>query len=93
MAPHDLLRLLTETGKISSREEMEALRQQALFGVSIDYLETPPEELPRRAHCMYFAIDHHHTLWHRIAQRQNIAVYCELPPQSTEIQLLVISAT
>ncbi len=91
LPPRELLRRLTETGKICSREEMEALRKQALSGLQIDYLETPPEELPRRAHCSYFVINHHSRLWRTIEQRQNIAVYCELSPQDTEMQLLVIS--
>jgi type VI secretion system protein ImpJ len=93
LAPREVLRLLTETGKICSREEMEALRKQALSGLSVDYLENPPEELPRRAHCSYFVIDHHSYLWKRIEQRQNLAVYCELPPQQTEMELLVIFDT
>lgn len=88
--PRELLRLLTETGKICSREEMEELRRRALPGLTIDYLDTPPEELARRAHCSYFVMDHHHHLWRRIEQRQNIAVFCELPPEQTEMQLLVI---
>jgi type VI secretion system protein ImpJ len=91
--PREVRRLLTETGKICTREEMEALRRQALPGVNIDYLETPPEELPRRAHCSYFALDHHSYLWNRIEQRENLAVYCELPPEKTEMQLLVIYET
>jgi type VI secretion system protein ImpJ len=92
LPPRQLLSRLTETGKISSREEMEVIRDQATMGLKIDYLENPPEELPRRAYCSYFVIDHHTTLWRRIEQRQNIAVYCGLPPQGTEMQLLVISA-
>jgi type VI secretion system protein ImpJ len=93
MPPRELHRLLTETGKICSREEMEALRKQALPGIPLDYLEVPPEELPRRAHCTYFALDHHHYLWKRLAERQNIAVYCQLPAQATEMQLLVLFET
>ncbi|RMF92272.1 MAG: type VI secretion system baseplate subunit TssK [Nitrospinota bacterium] len=93
LPPKELLRRLTETGKVCSREEMEALRQRALPGLQLDYLDTPPEELPRRAHCSYFLLDHHAPLWRRIEQRQNIAVYCELPSQETEMELLVISET
>jgi type VI secretion system protein ImpJ len=88
-----LLHQLTETGKISAREEMETLQQRSLSGLHLEYLDTPPEELPRRAHCRYFALDHHHPIWQRIVQRHNIAVSCGLPPQATEIQLLGISAT
>jgi type VI secretion system protein ImpJ len=90
MPPRELLRLLTETGKISAREEMETLRKQALPGLRIDYLEIPPEELPRRAHCSYFLLDHHASLWRRIEQHRNIAVCCELPPEKIEMQLLVL---
>lgn len=92
LPPRELLRRLTETGKICSREEMDALRKQAIPGVRLDHLENPPEELPRRAHCSYFVLDHHNYLWKRIEQRQNLAVYCELPPEQTDMQLLVISA-
>jgi type VI secretion system protein ImpJ len=88
--PRDLERLLTETGKVCSREEMEALRQRALPGLMARYLENPPEELPRRAHSSYFELDHHGNLWRRIEQRQNIAVFCQLPPEKTEMQLMVI---
>jgi type VI secretion system protein ImpJ len=88
--PRDLERLLTETGKVCSHEEMDALRQRALPGLMARYLEKPPEELPRRAHSSYFELDHHGSLWRRIEQRQNIAVFCQLPPEKTEMQLMVI---
>jgi type VI secretion system protein ImpJ len=87
-----LLHCLTETGKISPREEMMRLQRQALSGLRLDYLETPPAELPRRAHCRYFALDHHHPMWQCIVQRHNIAVCCALPPHETEMQVLGISA-
>ncbi len=91
--PRELERLLTETGKVCSREEMDALRQRALPGLMVRYLEAPPEELPRRANWSYFELDHHGNLWRRIEQRQNIAVFCQVPPEKTEMQLLVIYET
>jgi type VI secretion system protein ImpJ len=93
MPARDLERHLRDPGKVSTREEMAALRQRALSGLPLRYLEAPPEELPRRAHCHYFEIDHRAALWKKIEQRQNIAVYCQLPSQKTEMQLLVIYGT
>jgi type VI secretion system protein ImpJ len=93
MPPREIEHHLTGTGKVCSREEMTALLGRALPGLMLRYVENPPEELPRRAHCSYFELSHHSTLWERIQQRQNIAVYCELPPQETEMQLLVIYGT
>lgn len=88
--PREVERLLTGTGKVCSREEMAALQQRALPGLMVRYLEVPPEELPRRAHCSYFELDHRGTLWKRIEQRQNIAVFCQLPPEKAEMQLMVL---
>jgi len=93
LPPREIERLLTDTGKVCSREEIEVLRQRALPGLGVRYLDAPPEELPRRAHCNYFEIDHHGHLWPRIEQRQNIAISCQLPPEKTEMQLLVLYDT
>jgi type VI secretion system protein ImpJ len=90
LPPRELERLLTGTGKVCSREEMQALRQRALPGLMVRYLESPPAELPRRAHSSYFELDHRGNLWGRIEQRQNIAVFCQLPPDKTEMQLMVL---
>jgi type VI secretion system protein ImpJ len=93
LPPREIERLLTDTGKVCSREEMEVLRQRALPGLDVRYLEAPPEELPRRTHCNYFEIDHHGPRWRGIEQRQNIAIACQLPPDKTEMQLLVLFDT
>jgi type VI secretion system protein ImpJ len=69
---------------------MGALRQRALPGIMVRYLETPPAELPRRPHSSYFELDHRTNLWSRIEQRQNIAVFCQVPPEKTEMQLMVL---
>lgn len=91
VSPRELEGHLTGTGKVCSREEMAALRQQALPGLPLRYLEAPPEELPRRANWCYFELDHRAPLWKRIEQRQNVAVYSQLLPAETEMQLLVIN--
>jgi type VI secretion system protein ImpJ len=95
--PRELLALLTETGKISSHDDMPELRGKFLPGLKIDYQEIPPEELPRRAYYSYFLIDHRWALgvhlWRTIEERRDIAVFCELPPEKTEMRLLVIFGT
>jgi predicted component of type VI protein secretion system len=90
MPPREILRRLTDTGKVCSREDMAEVRRLNVPTLGLDYLETPPEELPRLAHCSYFALDHRHRLWSRIAERRNLAVFCDVPPEKTEMRLLVI---
>ena len=91
MPPAELERLLMETGKMCAREDMAALRQRALPGLTVRYQAAPPEELPRRAHYHYFELDHYGNLWEHIEQHHNLAVYCQIPPEKSEMQLLVVS--
>jgi predicted component of type VI protein secretion system len=62
-------------------------------GLTLEPLETPPQELVMRAHYRYFVIDPRSPHWLQISKRQNIAVYStdsrKLPPE-TEMRLLVI---
>lgn len=93
MPPREVERLLTETGKVCARQDLEELRRRALSGVGAKYLEVPPEELPRRAHWAYFELAHRGPLWERIQQHENMAVYCQLPPETVEMQLSVLRDT
>jgi type VI secretion system protein ImpJ len=90
LPPQDLERLLTVEGKIASREDMSMLRERFLPGIKLQYLRNPPDDLPQRPQFSYFALNQNGTLWEHIAQRQNIAVYCQLPDRDTEMQLLVL---
>jgi type VI secretion system protein ImpJ len=91
--PSEMFALLQEVGKITSREEMPKIMHTFISGLTIEPLETPPEELLMRAHYRYFVIDQRSPHWQQIRKRQNIAVYStdsrKLPPE-TEMRLLVI---
>lgn len=79
--------------KVSCREEMATLIEKALPGVRLDYLENPPDVLPQTRLCSYFKIEPQGLRWSKIAECQNIAVYCQLLPQGTQMQVVVISET
>jgi type VI secretion system protein ImpJ len=90
LAPQQLYKQLQDTGKITSREDMPKLQKSFLFGLKIDVLETPPEELVMRAHYRYFLIDQHSENWLKIRNQKNIAVYSTALPTQTEMRLLAI---
>lgn len=97
LSPQELLRRLRATGKSSSREGIEDIRGANIFGLRIRHMETPPDGLPQRNNRVYFAIDQQGDDWDSIKQHQNIAVYGGvppdgLPPQDTEVQLLIVLA-
>ena len=88
----DLFARLSRTGKIASMDEMPRLLSAALFGLKIDLLPVPPEELPQKSpNTTYFLVDTTHPFWQMIRNGRNIAVFSDLPPESTVIKLFPVA--
>lgn len=88
----DLFAQLSRTGKIASMDEMPRLLSAALFGLKIDLLPVPPEELPQKSpNTTYFLVDTNHPFWGMIRNARNIAVYSDLTPDSTVIKLFPVA--
>lgn len=88
LSGQDLFTRLSRTGKIASFDEMPRLLSAALFGLKIDLLPVPPEELPQKTpNTTYFLIDTAHPFWQMIRNARNIAVASDLPPDDTVIKL------
>jgi len=90
LTPAQLYKLLQDTGKITSHEDMPKLQKSFLFGLHIEVMESPPEELVPRAHYRYFAVDQRSEHWQKIRQQGNIAVYSTKLAPDTEIRLLAV---
>ena len=88
----ELFARLSRTGKIASMDEMPRLLSAALFGLKIDLLPVPPEELPQKSpNTTYFLVDTTHPFWQMIKNGRNIAVFSDLPPDSTVIKLFPVA--
>ncbi|MCP4345108.1 MAG: type VI secretion system baseplate subunit TssK [Desulfobacterales bacterium] len=79
--------------KMSSRESLPILIARALGGVSVRHLQTPPQELPRRAHSIYFEIDNHSDQWGNVERGRNIALYWDTAPDDLSVELMVVGRT
>src|SRR3546814_7088659 len=67
-----LFERLSRTGKIATLEEMPKLLQAALFGLKIDLLPVPPEELPQKTpNTTYFLVDTRHPFWQMIRSEEH----------------------
>ena len=88
--PKFVLNSLATIIKISSREQLPILIARALPGISLEHLPVPPQELPRRAHCIYFQVDHHGDHWGFIEKGRNIAMYWDTAPDDLEVELMVV---
>jgi len=85
-----LLPSLATAAKLSSREFLPLVIARALPGIGLEHLPVPPQELPRRASCLYFQVDHHHEQWGSVKKGNNLALYWDRAPEDLEAELMVV---
>ncbi len=88
--PQSVLQSLETIAKLGSRESLPILIARALSGVKVEHLPTPPQELPRRAHCIYLQIDHHSDQWTHVQKGCNLALYWDTAPEDLKVELMVV---
>ncbi len=88
--PKIVLSTLENIAKLSSREHIQILVTQALPGIGLEYIQVPPQELPRRAHTHYFTIDHHNDQWLSVERSRSLALYWHNAPQDADVELMVV---
>jgi type VI secretion system protein ImpJ len=89
--PKAILQSISTEAKLSSREQLPLLITRALPGIGLEHLTVPPQELPRRANSIYFAVDHHSDQWALVSRRNNIALYWDNALEDMEVELMVVS--
>ena len=88
--PKVVTQSLEAVAKLSSREHLPILIARALPGLELQHLSVPPQELPRRSHCLYFQIDHHSDQWTSVQKGKNIALYWDSAPEDLGVELMVV---
>jgi type VI secretion system protein ImpJ len=88
--PKAVLQSISTVAKLSTREQLPLLIARAIPGIGLAHLSVPPQELPRRANSLYFAVDHHSDQWSMVAKRNNVALYWDAAPGDLEAELMVV---
>jgi len=88
--PKSAIQSVAAIAKLSSREHLPILIARALTGIGLEHLPVPPQELPRRANSIYFAVDHHSDQWALVQKGHNIALYWDNAPEDMEVELMVV---
>jgi len=88
--PQSVINALETIAKLGSRETLPILIARALSGIGLQHLTLPPQELPRRAHCIYFQVEHQSDQWAQVQQGHNIALYWDGAPQDLKIELMIV---
>ncbi|GAM09418.1 hypothetical protein OR1_01696 [Geobacter sp. OR-1] len=88
--PKQVVDYVANVAKLSSRERLPILIARALPGIALENLPVPPQELPRRAGTLYFAVDTHNDQWALVEKGRNMALYWDNAPDDLEIELMVV---
>lgn len=88
--PKQVIEYVANVAKLSSRERLPILIARALPGIALEHLPIPPQELPRRASTLYFAVDTHSDQWALVEKGRNIALYWDNAPDDLDIELMVV---
>jgi type VI secretion system protein ImpJ len=89
----EILQDTESIAKLGSREALPILIARALPGIKFEYLPIPPQELPRKAHAIYFQIDHRSDLWTQVQRENNLALYWDSAPQDLKIEFMAVGRT
>ena len=88
--PKPVIQSVTSIAKLSSREHLPILIARALPGVRLEHLPVPPQELPRRAHSIYFAVDYQSDQWAPVKKGNNVAFYWDNAPEDLDVELMIV---
>jgi type VI secretion system protein ImpJ len=88
--PQLVLTALERIAKLGSREALPLLIARSLSGVGMDHLAVVPQELPRRAHAVYFQVNHHSDPWAQVQKGKNLALYWDTAPEDLKVELMVV---
>lgn len=88
--PERVREALHSIAKLGSRESLPLLIARALPGVGLEHLPVPPQELPRRSHCLYFQANHHSDQWANVMSSKNIGLYWDDAPDDFKAELMIV---
>ncbi|MBJ6799966.1 type VI secretion system baseplate subunit TssK [Geomonas propionica] len=86
-----VLASLTGLAKLGARERLPLLIAQALPGIPLEHLPNPPQELPRRASSLYFALDSRSEHWDLVQKWKNVALSWDQAPDDLEAELMIVT--
>ncbi len=92
LSPDQLSTHIQDKWKLASREAMPEIRRYNLRGVPLTPLLALPDELRRRAHYRYLAVDSHSELWRQIETQRDVNAYFPGLPRDTDVRLIAVPA-
>ncbi len=76
--------------KVASATHIELLVRQALKGVPITYVASPPNSIPVKMNYQYFSLNQSGGAWESITRARNFAVYIPADFPNPQVELIVL---
>jgi type VI secretion system protein ImpJ len=86
----DLIRKVPDLVKICSANHIEHLIRQALPGVPLVHVPSPPATIPIKMSHQYFSLNQSGLAWEAIGRARNLAVYVPGDIQNVRAELIVL---
>jgi type VI secretion system protein ImpJ len=90
MKQDELVRGVPRLLKVSSGDGIDRLVRQAVGGVGLQHLPTPPSSLPIKLNYHYFQLDRSGPHWEAIRTAHNLAVYVPSDFAEPQLELVVL---
>jgi type VI secretion system protein ImpJ len=88
----DVVQRLPHLVKLSAAGQMDHLIRQALAGLALTYVATPPSAVPVKLSHHYFLIQKSGPEWDAVARARNIAAYVPAELGEMQLELVVLLA-
>jgi type VI secretion system protein ImpJ len=76
--------------KVCSANHIEHLIRQALPGVPLTHIPTPPGAIPVKLNYQYFSLNQSGVAWEAIGRARNLAVYVPGDFPSAQLELIIL---
>jgi type VI secretion system protein ImpJ len=88
--PADIIARTPHLVKVCSTSQIEHLVRQALPGVPLTYVASPPSALPVKLNYQYFSLSQGGAAWEAVLRSRNLAAYVPADLPSPQLELLVL---
>ena len=86
----DLIKRSSVLVKACSATHVDGLVRQALPGLPMTHMPSPPHEIPVKLHYQYFSLDHAGVAWESIRRTRNFAVYVPAEIRNPRLELVLL---
>jgi type VI secretion system protein ImpJ len=90
MPEGDLIRKSPQLIKVCSANHVEHLTKQAMPGMTLTHLPSPPAAIPMKLNFQYFSLSQSGVAWEAVQRARNLAAYVPADFPNPELELIIL---